>query len=314
MSAQVESMFAVNSTPWHGLGRTLAEAPTVRDAIKQSGLDWSVHLEPLFTKDGETVSSRAVRRSDGKILGTVGPNFTPLQNADAFDWFDPFVESGLCKLNTAGSLAGGKRIWVLAELARDHSQVVRDDRIAKFLMLSNSHDGSMAIRVGFTPIRIVCANTLAAAHSSSASKLVRVRHTQRSKQNLDLLRTMVDTINAEFEATAEQYRFLASKEFNQSDITRYVKAVLGFERITVDQLSKRTRENMDAMLSMIENERQSMPGVRGTWWAAYNGANEYLNYKIGKTSEGRMNSLWFGQNAKANSKALAMAMEFATAV
>jgi phage/plasmid-like protein (TIGR03299 family) len=248
-------------------------------------------------------------------LGVVGPRYTPLQNIDAFDWFQPFIDAGECALHTAGSLHEGQKVWVLAQLNRDNSEIVRGDEVCKFILLSNSHDGTTAIRVGYTPIRVVCANTMAMAHSKgSGSKLIRIRHTRSSKNNLENVRDIMDNINAEFEATAEQFRFLASKNFNQADIRRYVKTMLDIEGTPDDDIKTRTRNIMDDILARIEGPKQSATGVRGTWWAAYNGFNEYLNYAKGRTEDNRLDSLWFGLNANDNIKALNKAVEFANAI
>jgi phage/plasmid-like protein (TIGR03299 family) len=203
---------------------------------------------------------------------------------------------------------------VLAQLNRDNSEIVPGDEVSKFILLSNSHDGTTAIRVGYTPIRVVCVNTLAFAHSHSDSKLIRIRHTRSSKNNLEQVRDIMDNINAGFEATAEQYRFLASKNFNQNDVRKFVKMMLGIEGTVDGDIKTRTRNIMDDILSRIEGPKQSATNVRGTWWAAYNGFNEYLNYAKGRTEDNRLDSLWFGANANDNNKALNKALEFANAV
>ena len=118
----------------------------------------------------------------------------------------------------------------------------------------------------------------------------------------------------QFEATAEQYRFLASKDFNQADIRRYVKVMLGVDKTADEDIKTRTRNIMDEILALVEGPKQSATGVRGTWWAAYNGYNEYLNYNKGRTVSNRLDSLWFGQNGVDNAKALNTALEFANAV
>jgi phage/plasmid-like protein (TIGR03299 family) len=311
MVANVETMFFVGETPWHGLGEKLDSPPTIAEAITQSGLDWEVGLKQLYTAEGAEVPAKATYRlSDNSILGVVGPRYTPLQNQDAFGWFQPFVDSGLVNLHTAGSLQNGKKIWVLADINREPSEIAPGDEVAKFIMLSNSHDGTTAIRVGFTPIRIVCANTLAMAHKSSASKLIRVRHTTSSRVNLDKLREIMDLVNSEFEATAEQFRFLASRYYKQADIRKYVKAVLGVERVDDADLPTRTKNTMDSIFALIENERQSVGGIRGTWWAAYNGVNEYFNYQQGRNADNRLNSLWFGSGYSENARALDLAQQF----
>jgi phage/plasmid-like protein (TIGR03299 family) len=315
MAAAIEQMMFVGATPWHGLGNQVESDITVADAIVAAGLDWEVGLKDLQTVDGVPVNHRATyRKTDGSILGVVGPRYTPLQNRDSFDWFQPFLDAGECALHTAGSLHSGQKVWVLAQLNRDNSEIVAGDEVSKFILLSNSHDGTTAIRVGYTPIRVVCANTLAWAHSNTNSQLIRIRHTRSSKSNLENVRDIMDNINAGFEATAEQFRFLASKDFNQADIRRYVKIMLGIEGTIDGDIKTRTRNIMDEILALVEGPKQSATNVRGTWWAAYNGYNEYLNYNKGRTEDNRLDSLWFGANANDNNKALNKAMEFANAV
>ena len=315
MPAAVEQMMFVGATPWHGLGNKVEADIGIEDAIVSAGLDWEVGLKDLQTVDGVPVNHRATyRKSDGSILGVVGPRYTPLQNRDAFDWFQPFLDAGECGIHTAGSLHSGQKVWVPAQLNRDNSEIVPGDEVCKFILLSNSHDGTTAIRVGYTPIRVVCVNTLAFAHSHSDSKLIRIRHTRSSKNNLEQVRDIMDNINAGFEATAEQYRFLASKNFNQNDIRQYVKVMLGIEGTVDGDIKTRTRNIMDDILARVEGPKQAATNVRGTWWAAYNGFNEYLNYAKGRTEDNRLDSLWFGANANDNNKALNKALEFANAV
>jgi phage/plasmid-like protein (TIGR03299 family) len=315
MPANVETMFYTGATPWHGLGEKLESAPTISEAIEASGLNWEVGTKDLVTKDGYDVPARATYRKDyNGILGVVGPRYVPLQNKDAFEWFQPFVDAGECSLHTGGSLSNGQKVWVLAQLNRDPSEIVSGDEVQKFILLSNSHDGTTAIRVGYTPIRVVCVNTLAFAHSHKESNLLRIRHTRSSKTALDNVRDIMDNINAQFEATAEQYRFLASRDFNQADVQKYVKVLLGVDKKAPEDIKTRTQNIITEILATIEGPKQSMPGVRGTWWAAYNGFNEYLNYTKGRNTNNRLESLWFGQNGTDNNKALQLATEFANAV
>ena len=311
MSHAVETMFYVKETPWHGLGVKLEEAPTVSEAIVAAGLDWTVGLKDLFTGEGVKVASKATyRETDGSILGVVGPRYSPLQNVQAFNWFQPFIDSGEVSLHTAGSLNEGCKVWVLAELNREKSEIVKGDEIAKFVLLSNSHDGTTAIRVGYTPIRVVCANTMAMAHSCTESKLLRVRHTKSSAAKLEDIRGIMNNINAQFEATAEQYKYLASKMFSSSDLVKYVKIILNVDlSATSSDIKTRTNNNIEDILSRVEGEKQKIAGVEGTWWAAYNGVNEYLNYKKGRSRNNRMDALWFGSNdnKRAFDTALALA-------
>lgn len=315
MPANVESMFYTGATPWHGLGEKLESAPTISEAIEASGLDWEVGTKDLVTKDFQEVHAKATyRKSDNAILGVVGPRYVPLQNREAFDWFQPFIDNGECSLHTGGSLSDGQKVWVLAQLNRDPSEIVPGDEVQKFILLSNSHDGTTSIRVWYTPIRVVCVNTLAAAHQKGVSQMLRIRHTASSKVNLDNVRDIMDNINMQFEATAEQFRFLASKNFNQHDVRKYVKVLLGCDKTHDDDLKTRTRNTIRKVMTTIEGPKQDMPGVRGTWWAAYNGFNEYLNYEKGRSNNNRMESLWFGQAGASNMQALNLATEMASAL
>ena len=317
MAHQVESMFAVGATPWHGLGQVLEEAPTISEAIELSGLNWDVGVKDLFTAEGEDASSLArvtYRKDTGRLLGAVGPRYIPMQNREAFDWFQPFVDAGECEMHTAGSLCDGEKVWVLAKLNRENSEVVPGDEVAKFILLSNSHNGTTALRIGYTPIRVVCANTMAAAHNCTASKLLRVRHTRNAAAALDKIREVMDNINADFNATAEQYQFLARKSVHVGDLEKYVKVCLGLDKKDSEEIKTRSKNIIEDILARFHAPRQQLPGIEGTWWAAYNAYNEYLNYEKGRNANNRIDSLWFGTGVKDNSDALAHAIEFANAV
>lgn len=320
MSHEVEKMVFAGATPWHGLGTEIDDATNFWDAFKLAGLDWEVETEPLYRKGaadqvvGEEVKAQAaVRTSDDKVLGVVGPRWTPLQNRDAFKVFEPLIDSGDMRLHTAGSLRGGERVWVLCQLGLENTEIVPNDEIAKFALLSNGHDGKLAVHFGFTPIRVVCANTEAMARSSKASKLIRIRHHRFVKNNVEKLRDIMNLADQEFEATAEQYRFLASKQINASDLHKYVKIVLDVQQQEDDDLSTRTKNIIGKVEEFfLIGKGNDMPGVNGTYWAAYNGVTEYLNYEKGRTNENRMDSLWFGQNGNLSQKALDTALALAT--
>jgi phage/plasmid-like protein (TIGR03299 family) len=311
MAHKVEKMVFAGATPWHGLGTEINQDTSFWDAFELAGLDWEVDTKPLFTGDGEKVSHRAAYRvSDGRILGIVGKRWTPLQNRDAFEIFEPLVDAGEMVIHTAGSLRNGERIWALCQLNQDNSEIVAGDEVAKFVLLSNGHDGKLAVHFGFTPIRVVCANTEALARGSKASKLVRVRHSRFVKQNVQDLRNVMNFANQEFEATAEQYRYLASKGINSEDLDKYIKIVLGIGEKSADEMTTRSKNIVSSIEDLFESGKGSdIVGVRGTYWGAYNAVTEYLNYSKGRTANNRMDSVWFGQNGTMNQKALDTALE-----
>lgn len=308
------SMAFAGKLPWHGLGTQLEEADLYdwpKTQIK-AGLDWEAELVPLVTSDtGDEVAHRAVRRkTDGRILGVVGHKYTILQNADAFRWFTPFLEAKEAALHTAGSLRQGSRIWVLAKLNRSPLVIAQGDEIEKYLLLSHSHDGSLAVRCGFVPCRVVCANTLAMAHNSDASKLIRIKHTKDVHQNLAAIREVINVANQEFEATAEQYKLLARKSINQADLRSYVKKVLKVQ--DSQDAGTRMKNIIDEIVGLAEAGRgNDLPSVRGTYWTAYNGVSEWLTYNRGHTQDSRLNSLWFGDGAAMNRQALETALAMA---
>jgi phage/plasmid-like protein (TIGR03299 family) len=305
-------MFYTGQTPWHGLGQQLPGRPTVREAITASGLDWDVELVPLVTGDShDPAPARAVRRgTDRRLRGVVGPAYHALQNRDAFAFFQPFLDAGLAALHTGGGLCDGRKVWLLARIDRAPLVIGAGDEIEKFVLLSNSHDGTTSVRVGFTPIRVVCANTLALAHADRAgSKLIRVRHTRRLADNLDALREVMDLADQEFTATAGQYRRLRDKGINQNDLARYVRQVFGIES---RQLNGQQRRIVESVFRLFEEGRGAeLPGVRGTLWGAYNAVSEYLGYERGRGQDTRLASLWFGDSARTNQRALETALAMA---
>jgi phage/plasmid-like protein (TIGR03299 family) len=165
------------------------------------------------------------------------------------------------------------------------------------------------VRVGFTPIRVVCANTLAMAHQSDASKLIRIKHSRTVNANLDNIRNVIDTANNQFEATLEQYKLLARKSINQGDLKKYVKKVLKIEED--EELSTRSQNQISEIVKLFETGRgNDLPSVRGTMWCGYNAVTQWLSYDRGG-DENRLNSLWFGDSANVNKTAFELALEMA---
>jgi len=341
MAANVETMFAVGATPWHGLGTVLKEGTklSIKEGLLESGLNWDVEKQPLITvkkaqeqarklvvkilsehnEDVDidellneiqaNVDSQAITRlTDESVLGVVGARYEPLQNSKAFGFFQQFLDSGLCTLHTAGSLNNGKQVWVLAELDKEPIQIAgQNDCVSRFIMLSNSHDGKSSVRVGYTPIRIVCANTLAMAERNGQT--LRIRHTRNMEITLDRVKEIMNVANASFEATAEQYQHLAkSQVVCPADLRNYVKVCLDMEQTADEDLSTRGRNIIDEVVSLcIAGKGNIDTPAEGTYWAAYNGVTEYLNHRKGRNQSSRLNSLWFGTNQSINIKALEVA-------
>lgn len=318
----VETMTFANETPWHGLGNPLP-AEGLRDwhvAAKAAGLDWTVEAQPLWTVapgPGDTslvplqpVSHVAnVRTSDGSVLGVVGPDYRILQNTEAFEWFQPILESGEVTIESAGSLFNGKRIWALARIAGAEAEVRDGDAVKRYVLLSHGHDGSLCVRLGLTDIRVVCNNTLTLAHNGD-SELIRLRHTKNLIENMDAVRAALDVTRGKFVATLEQYRRLADKSINAADVRKYVHLV--FEP-KLDLDGETSNERVAQRLQHIIDLAFTGRGNSGTSvWDAYNAVTEFTSWERGRTQDTRINSVWFGESAKLNQKAFEIALQLAS--
>ena len=312
MAHLVESMMYVGKTPWHGLGTSIPDDKkiSVREAIVAAKLDWQVELRHVFTdnpdigKAGILDHYAVCRKSDNAFLGIVGPDYTPLQNQEALEWFQPFLNANEATLETAGSLKGGRHVWVLAKIRDGNMDVGKKDPVAHYILLSNAHDGSVAVRVGFTPIRVVCNNTLTLAHDSKASKLLRVRHTSNLQVNLETVRDTMKVARHEFSATVEQYRHLQRRGIDAAGLERYVRVVFSLPD------DKGGKELILNIVYLFENGRGHQEAGR-TYWGAYNAVTEYLNYFRGRSQDNTLSSLWFGESTYVNKQALNVALKMA---
>lgn len=183
MAAEVESMFYVREVPWHGLGTKVAEALSSVDALATAGLDWEVVQKELFTKDGILVKNQYanVRESDQTVLGVVSERYRIIQNREAFAFTDELLGKGV-RYETAGSLREGRRTWILARLPK--TLQIQGDKIMPYLVFSNAHDGSSAVKVAMTPVRVVCNNTLNYA-LQTADRTWSTKHTGNIEAKLE---------------------------------------------------------------------------------------------------------------------------------
>lgn len=167
MAALVETMFSVREKPWHGLGQIVADAPDSETALEIAGLDWNVIQKDIRTADDADIIAgfkANVRDRDGSVLGIVTDRYRVVQNKEAFAFTDALLGEGV-RYETAGSLQGGRRTWMLARLP--HQYIINGDEVSPYLVFMNSHDGSGSIKVAMTPVRVVCSNTLNLALASA---------------------------------------------------------------------------------------------------------------------------------------------------
>ena len=245
MPANVESMFYVRETPWHGLGAKVMEAPDSEGALIAAGLNWNVVQEPIFTGENEPIRGYKanIRDSDRRVLGVVTDRYKVIQNHEAFAFTDELLGQGV-RYETAGSLQDGKKVWLLAHMP--HEYIISGERISPYLLFSNTHDGSGAIKVALTPIRVVCNNTLNLA-LSTAKRSWSMVHTgdirskmQEARDTLFMAERYMDELGKEFEA-------LRLKRLSDQKVMEYIEVLLPVEDGSTPQQIKnieRLREDM----------------------------------------------------------------------
>lgn len=314
MAHEFETGFFVGQPAWHGLGVLVKEAPSVSDAIIMAGLDWEVSTKSLFLGDGREVTHRAtIRDSDDSILGVVGPAYTPLQNRTAFDWFQPLIESGDVSLEAAGSLKSGRRVWLLGKVNVDPQEIVKGDAVEAYVLLAHAHDGTLAIRVGFTGVRVVCNNTLQWAlnqdESGADQSLIKIPHRAHAEKALETARDAMNLATRQFEMTADQFRTLASYGCDDLRLRRYVREVFNPGAADDEKASKQT---VGKVAKLFESGRGSELS-RGTMWGAYNAVTEFVTHERGRTQDSRLDAQWFGEGAAVTKRALVVANDFVRA-
>lgn len=228
MAALVETMYATREKPWHGLGTVVKEAPASEEALRLAGLDWNVIQEPIYTPFREKIDGfkANVRDSDRKVLGVVSDRYKVVQNVEAFSFTDELLGQGV-RYETAGSLSGGKRVWLLARLPREY--IIAGERISPYLVFSNTHDGSGSVKVAVTPIRVVCNNTLNLA-LSTAQRSFSMIHTgnigdkiQEAKDTLFMAESYMDQLGCEFETLRRQ-------KLTDRQVQEYIDILLPMEK------------------------------------------------------------------------------------
>lgn len=326
MSHEFESGFFVRKQAWHSLGTVLEDAPTdTREAIMAAGLDWTVETQPVYAErvnaDGverlDCNQHRAlVRSSDGSILSIMGDGYTPLQNVDAFKFFEPFLHEGDASLEAAGSLKEGKVVWVLAKMNGGDAEVSKGDKVLPYLLLSNSHNGSSAVRVAFTAIRVVCWNTLSAASSKTKQTAAKIRHTKNVQRNVKSVRNCIDLARQEFGATMEVLGGMRSREIDIPQLTGYVQELFGspaklaeIAKAAADgvplHMQPKVRGQDDIERLFFRGPGASLAGK--TAYGAYNAVTHYLDHVRGSSADGRLHSTWFGQGAQVRGDAMKLA-------
>lgn len=272
MAANVETMFSVREKPWHGLGTIVQEAPTSRDALHLAGLDWTVRQEPIIYKEQDSGYFMNIRSTDDKVLGVVGGRYKPVQNVDAFNFVDGLIGDGVT-YETAGSLATGKRIWLLAKMP---DVKILDDVVEPYMCLTNSHDGFGSLKVCMTPVRVVCQNTLNLA-LDSAKRSWNVRHTSSIDSKMGAARETLGLANNYMNSIAKTAEDLYSIKIAPKDFTVLSEKLFP---ITAD-MTTRKEESQVLLREQLKHawEMDDLGNIRGTGWGFMNAISDMSTHK-----------------------------------
>lgn len=337
-------MAYVGAAPWHTLGTLMTTPPrTVAEALTTAQMaGWDVKLERCFLGDGRPVDSwAAIRPGDGAILGCgLGSNYRIVQIEQAFAAGDPIIRSGNASVETVGALKGGSKVWMLFKLNKPDSVIVAksDDRVAKYLLIATSFDGSISVMYLLTGVRVVCQNTLSMALGNGGGAF-KIRHTAGATDALDAVKDAIERADVQFEKVATMFRALAGVQVTEAQVRAYIDVVfpappakaskataiaaavvadagndfsallgrkpnLAAEMDTIayasDVADKSTRRVGDNIIEILERGGRGLdlPGVKGTAWGAYNAVTDYLSHERGRSSDNRMHAVWFSDVGK----------------
>ena len=304
-------MAYAGDVPWHGLGTRVPADLTPEQMLEAAGLNWDVEKVEAFAKvGGKNVSvnrSALVRTSDNKILDVVSNDWNPVQNSEAFEFFNDFISEGDMEMHTAGSLKGGQIVWALAKV-KDSFELFGGDRVESYLHFTNFHKYGFSTDVRFTPIRVVCNNTLTLSLNTKVERMVKISH--RREFEGDNVKMMLGIAAEKLAKYKEMAQFLGSKRYNSENIVDYFKRV--FPVAGGDKTKKEISKNADIALGILETQ----PGAefaRGTWWQAFNSVTYLTDHLAGRTADTRMTSAWYGSNRGLKATALETAIEMAEA-
>lgn len=291
------SMFYTGDVPWHQLGRHLNKPATAADAMGAARLNYNVVKRPMKAIiNGRQYSDvpnafATVRTDTNQVLGVVGARYEPVQNSEAFNFFDPLVDRDEAIYHTAGVLGRGEKIWLLAKLP-DYIKVgPKKDPVEKFVLLYNSHDGSSHIRVKMTPIRVVCNNTLTAALSGTESE-VRIKHTQSAQDKLQEAHQILGLTNQLYAQLDFIFNRMALRKVTGSQLVEYVKMLIPDN----PQAENNTRtDNMRKHIIGLHDTVHDASMHRGNLFGAFNAVTEFVDHYGGsKDASKQLRSIWFG--------------------
>jgi phage/plasmid-like protein (TIGR03299 family) len=311
MAHMIETMAYAGETPWHGLGTKVPADLSPDQMLKKAGLDWTVRKVPAFAEvAGKKVAvgkSALVRDSDDRILDVVSDDWNILQNEKAFEFFHDFVAAGDMEMHTAGSLRDGQLVWALAKV-HDGFTLFDGDSVESYLLFSNPHKYGWSIDVRFTPIRVVCNNTLTLSLNTSSKNMVKVSH--RREFDADMVKETLGVAKEKLAKYKEIASFLGSKKYTDKTLAEY------FKRVFPVTGGPDKKKEMSISASKALDVIHTQPGANfaeGSYWSAFNTVTYMIDHKLGRTQDSRLTNAWFGNGKKTKADALETAIEFAEA-
>tara|TARA_R100000008_G_scaffold49002_1_gene29203 strand:+ start:1086 stop:2033 length:948 start_codon:yes stop_codon:yes gene_type:complete len=314
MSHQVETMAYAGELPWHGLGVPVSNDMSAYEMMEAAQLNWTVKKQPMYFMPNEDkgilVEDKMllIREEDNKQLDVVGRAWHPVQNQEAFDFFYDWVEEGNMEMHTAGSLKDGKLVWVLAKI-NETFEVLRNDIVEGYLLFTNPHQFGHSINVRFTPIRVVCNNTLQLALGGNNNS-ISVDHTKQFDAH-----AVKDALGLSRQAMAvygDKAKYLAQTPATNEAVDNYLRELFPLTKYQEERGDTRSRRARQVRRLY----HQGTPGsdlAKETWWDAFNTVTYAYDHKFGNNNAARMQSSWYGTASNAKQEALSKAIDFANA-
>jgi hypothetical protein len=306
----VPAMAYVGQVPWHGLGKEVPADLTPAQMLQAAQLDWTVEKIPAFaTINGKKVRvnrSALVRNSDHKMLDVVTDDWNPVQNQEAFEFFNEYIMAGDMEMHTAGSLKGGQVVWGLARV-KESFELFKGDRIDSYLLFSNFHKYGYSTDIRFTPIRVVCNNTLTLSLNSAVERMAKISH--RKEFKAEDVKSMLGIATDKLTKYKEMAQFLGSKRATHEHALDYFSTIFpGAE----DEEEIKFSRNAKLALEMMHTQ----PGAeyaRGTFWQLFNTVTFMTDHIMGRNVDNRLTNAWYGHNKTLKTRALETAVEMANA-
>ena len=297
MAANVETMFYTREKPWHGLGTMVAEAPNSKDALRLAGLNWKVLQEPVYTENEELIQGYKanVRDTDRKVLGVVTDRYKVIQNEEAFAFTDTLLGEGV-RYETAGSLQEGRRVWMLARLPREF--IIGGERISPYMVFSNTHDGSGAVKTALTPIRVVCNNTLNLA-LRTAKRSWSMIHTGDISGKIEEAKNTLLLADEYMTALGQEFENLRKIKLSETQVLDYIKILLPMEE-NYSLLQKRGVEKLRADMKMRYFDAPDLKDVGNNGYRFVNAVSDFATHSTPRRKTANYKENIFARTADGN--------------